>query len=177
MKAIPLTQTHQMSSVETFPIMGELWSHLEGILSANAKRLVEDIARKQGVDPKELWGKIKPKIRVGLLDIDIPDDTPVYCSNSHVHSDCAIKTRCRAPCLLGFTACDQHAGKPESVTTTSTLPEVTRVFDDENKHYFVNAQGIAMDRNGRPKGTVSEDGRLLLFEMWSKPPASASNKA
>jgi len=162
-----------MSSA-TFPIVGELWNNLQAILSTNAKRLADDIAKKQGVDSKELWARIKPQIRIGLLDIELPDEGPLFCSHLKGFSDHgAIKMRCRAPCMIGFPACPEHAGKPQTTigaTSAEALPTVKRVFDIDNKVYFVDTHNIARDRNGVPKGTVNDDGVLLLFETWSRPP-------
>lgn len=155
----------------SFPIVGEIWNNLQAILSTNAKRLTEDIARKQGVDPKELWARVKPQIRIGLLDIEVPDDGPQFCSHLKGFSDHgAVRMRCRAPCVLGFPTCPEHAGKPD-VNPTESMPTVKRVFDIDNKTYFVDAHNIARDRNGVPKGTVNAEGTLLLFETWSRPPS------
>jgi hypothetical protein len=163
-----------MSSTQ-FPIVGEIWLNLQTILSTNAKRLVDDIARKQGVDSKELWANIKPQIRIGLLDIEVPEDAPQFCSHLKGYSEHgAVRMRCRAPCILGFTSCAEHAGKPDSSISVE-MPTVKRIFDIGNKAYFVDVHGIARDRNGIPKGTVSSDGTLLLFETWARPPSSASN--
>lgn len=162
-----------MSSA-TFPIVGEIWNNLQAILSTNAKRLTDDIARKQGVDSKELWARIKPQIRIGLFDIELPEEGPTFCSYLKGFSDhSAVKMRCRAPCMIGFTACPEHAGKSDIPlgSTAEALPTVKRIFDIDNKTYFVDLHNIARDRNGVPKGTVSADGTLLLFETWSKPPA------
>ena len=157
----------------TFPIALEMWQNLEIALQNQAKKLVEDIGKKQGVDHKELWSKVKSQIRIGLLDIELPDESPSYCSHMLPFSTGAMKMRCRSPCLLGFSSCPEHAGKSE-ITTSSSLdsyPTVTRIFDYDNKHYFLDSHGIARDRNGKVKGTVSEDGTLCLFETWKKPPA------
>lgn len=163
----------KMSSA-TFPIVGEIWNNLQAILSMNAKRLTEDIARKQGVDAKELWARVKPQIRIGLLDIELPEDIPQYCSHLKGFADHgAVRMRCRAPCILGFQTCPEHAGKPDISLGASAeaLPLVKRVFDIDNKSYFVDTQNIVRDRNGVPKGTVSTDGTLLLFETWIRPPS------
>jgi hypothetical protein len=162
-----------MSSA-TFPIVGEIWNNLQAILSTNAKRLTEDIARKQGVDAKELWARVKPQIRIGLLDIELPEDVPQYCSHIKGFTDhSAVRMRCRAPCILGFPACPEHAGKPDVSlgSAAEAQPTVKRIFDIDNKSYFVDTHGIARDRNGVPKGTVGADGTLLLFEVWPRPPS------
>ncbi len=160
-----------------FVVIGEIWNNLQAILSTNAKRLVDDIARKQGVDAKDLWTRVKPQIRIGLTDIEVPEEGPLFCSHLKGSGDHgAIRMRCRAPCLLGFTTCPEHAGKPElsMSAVTESLPSVKRVFDIDNKTYFVDEQNIARDRNGIPKGTVNEDGVLVLFEMWARPPTKTT---
>ena len=163
-----------MAELTHFPIAEEIWFNLQGILTNQAKRLVDDIAKKQGVESKELWNLVKPQIRIGLLDIELPDETPTFCSHLKGYSEHgAVKMRCRAPCVLGFTTCPDHAGKPDiSLSSASELPTVKRVFDIDNKSYFVDAQNIARDRNGVPKGIVTSEGVLMLFEVWSRPPSS-----
>ncbi len=158
----------------TFPIALTMWQNFEIAVTKQAKKLVEDISRKQGVDSKELWTKVSSKIRIGLLDFEQADETPSFCSYMLPFSTGAMKMRCRAPCFLGFSACPEHIGKTEVTTSTSldTYPTVTRVFDLDNKHYFIDEFNIARDRNGIAKGTVSEDGTLLLFEVWKKPPTT-----
>lgn len=160
---------------ETFPVALEMWQNLEITLMIQAKKLAEDIARKQGVDPKELLTKVKSQIRIGLLDVEIPDELPTYCSHPITHSTGAIKMRCRSPCLLGFSSCVEHCGKPDICKSdeTNSYPLVTRIFDLDSKHYFVDSFGIARDRNGRAKGIVSVEDEvetLRLFEIWKKPP-------
>jgi hypothetical protein len=161
-----------------FPIALEMWQNLEITLMNQAKKLVEDIAKKQGVDSKELLTKVKSQIRIGLLDIEVPDDNISFCSHMVPFSTGAIKMRCRSPCLLGFSSCPEHAGKPDSgnLNENISFPPVTRIFDLDNKHYFVDSYGIARDRNGRAKGIVSTDESeeeiLRLFETWKKPPTA-----
>jgi hypothetical protein len=80
----------------------------------------KDIAKKQGADSKELWGLVKPQIRIGLLDIEIPEDIPTYCSHMKGHAEHgAVRMRCRAPCVLGFPACPDHTGKRNGTATAS----------------------------------------------------------
>jgi hypothetical protein len=147
----------------SYPVIAEFYSTFESILMANAKRLVEDIAHKQGkpATTNDLWKKVKEKIKIGLMDIELPDPLPTYCSYPTTHSDGAIKTRCRAPCLLGYDACPNHIQKPVQQTTDENT--VDRIYDCEGTVYFVNDKGIAMDRNGKPKGTVKEN-VLYLFQ-------------
>ncbi len=147
----------------SYPVVAEFYSTFESILMANAKRLVEDIAHKQGASntTNDLWKKVKEKIKIGLIDIELPDPLPTYCSFPVGHSDGAIKIRCRAPCMLGYDACPNHIQKPTPLTTEDDT--VDRIYDCEGIVYFVNDKGIAMDRNGKPKGTV-KDNVLYLFE-------------
>jgi hypothetical protein len=153
------------SSTATFPVVSEIYSTFEACLQAQAKRLVEDIAAYQKTDFKSLWAKVKPQIRVGLLDIDLDDTAPIYCSHPSGSSEGAIRQRCRQPCLLGFSACPRHAYEPPSSNTSSStgLEKVDRILDYAGTSYFVDAHGIARDKNGRPKGVVLEE-VLHLFE-------------
>jgi hypothetical protein len=152
----------------SYPVVAEFYSIFESILMANAKRLVDDIAHKQGASSatNELWKKVKEKIKVGVMDIELPEPLPTYCSFPTGHSDGAIKTRCRAPCLLGYDACPTHIQKQIPVTDANS-ESVDRIFDCEGIPYFINEKGIAMDRNGKPKGTVRE-GILYLFQLNDK---------
>jgi hypothetical protein len=144
----------------TYPVIAEIWTLFEGVLQANAKRLVEDIAKQNKADPKVLWDHIRPRIKIGLLDLDLPEDQPICCAHMSV-SEGAVKMRCRAPCVLGFTACPKHVNTP--LPSESEEPKVDRVLDMDGLTYFVNEHTIAMDKYGQPKGYV-EDGVLTLFE-------------
>jgi hypothetical protein len=151
-----------------YPVIAEIWSLFEGTLSLQAKRLVEDIAKHEGADSKELWAKIRPQIRVGLLDYELPEDGPVTCS--HASGMCeggAIYLRCRAPCMIGFDACPRHTGTPRTEPRGSH-EIVHRKLDYEGVPYFIDKNGVAHDKNGRPKGHVKED-VLYLFEVVTKP--------
>ena len=148
----------------TYPVIAEIWTLFEGTLQTQAKRLVEDIAKHQKADPKALWAKIKPQIRIGLLDLELPD--PLITSCSHPSGACdggAIRLRCRAPCVLGFDACQRHWGLANVKAPSNKYKSVDRVLDYEGKTYFVDGASIAHDRSGRPRGYV-EGGVLYLFE-------------
>jgi len=145
----------------TYPVVSEIWSVFEGTLQNHARKLVNDIAKKQGADPLELWKKIKPILRIGLLDIDIPDIT--HCPFPSAESEGAIKLRCRKPCLAGFSTCAAHAAIGTTAkTSTQTYISVDRITDMSGKIYFLDSN-IARDINGKPKGIVQE-GVLYLFE-------------
>jgi hypothetical protein len=150
-------------SSNTYPVISEIWTLFEATLQTQAKRLVEDIAKHQKADPKALWAKIKPQIRVGLVDIDIPDSLQTFCTYPLENSDGAVRLRCRAPCVLGFHECQRHVGLSRS-TATSSYQTVDRVFDEcEGKTYFVDANNIARDKDGRALGYV-EESVLYAFE-------------
>lgn len=149
------------------PVIAEIWTIFEASLQMNAKRLVEDIAKSQHADFKELWSKVRKQTRVSLLDIDLPDPLPTRCPYPSSSSDGgAVKVRCRAPCLLGFDACPKHAGTPMPPSQKPDLLQVDRVLDCTGQSYFVDPDGIARDRNGRARGAVV-DGVLMLFEVMS----------
>jgi hypothetical protein len=149
-------------SQATYPVVAEIWTLFEGTLQTQAKRLVEDIAKHHKADPKSLWAKIKPQIRIGLLDVELPDPLTTVCSHPSALCDGgAIRLRCRAPCVLGFDACQRHVGIQN--TTKTAYEKVDRVIDYEGRPYFVDSRAIAHDRDGRPRGYVKE-GVLYLFE-------------
>jgi hypothetical protein len=122
-----------------------------------AKRLVEDIAQHQGRDSKELWSLIKPKIKVPLFDTDFPE--PTLCSHIVGSQGTAIIQRCRSPCLLGFGTCPEHS---HCLKSTSTLESVDSIKDMNGQTYYLDAKGLARDKQGKPKGVVKED-VLYLF--------------
>jgi hypothetical protein len=153
----------------TFPVVAELWSIFESTLQLQAKKLVEDIAAHQRADPKILWGRVRSQIRIGLLDIEIPE-TEALCLHPSSSTEGAMYQRCRAPCLLGFDACPQHIHTPNTMGSRDE-EVVDRVIDFKHQAYFVDSQKIARDKNGKPVGYVEEDGVLYLFE---KVTASAS---
>lgn len=144
-----------------FPVVGEIWNVFEATLMVQAKKLVEDIAKKQGSDSKELWNKIRPKIKVAPIDSDLPDPLPTLCPFYTGKIDGCIIVRCRKPCLLGFDKCPDHIHKPMGKETSEN--PVRRVFDFQNKIYFVDQHGIAYDKSENPVGSV-EDDELKLFE-------------
>lgn len=143
-----------------YPVIAEIWTLFEGTLQSNAKRLCDDIAKANNSDPKALWDSIRPRIQIGLLDIDMPDELTTVCAHMST-SEGAVKMRCRAPCVLGFTACPKHIHTP--FPTPSKDLKVDRVLDFQGYTYFVNEKGIAMDKYGQPKGYV-EEGVLNIFE-------------
>lgn len=148
--------------VTTYPVIAEIWTVFESTLQIQAKRLVEDIAKHQNSDPKELWKKIKQQIRIGLVDIELPDPLSTTCSHSTGTCEGAIRLRCRAPCTLGFNACPQHIGKPNH-PSTNTYKIADRIIDYSGQAYFVDEHGIAHDKNGKPRGYVL-DSVINLFE-------------
>jgi hypothetical protein len=149
-------------------VNSEVWSTFEAVLLVNAKRLVEDIAKKQGSDFKQLWAIIKPQIKISLCDIDLDDTQPIFCSFPLAFNDGAVKTRCRAPCLLGYSACPEHIQKPIPVTSDKdSYPKVDRIFDSENHAFYTTTEQdeiIAKDKNGKNKGVVI-DGVFYAIEL------------
>jgi hypothetical protein len=149
----------------SYTVVGEVWSMLEASLMAQARKLTEDLASYQKTDFKPLWAKVKPQIKVNLLDIDLPDPPTTYCSHPLSMSEGAIKLRCRAPCMLGYNACPAHINTPltqqgtqgTQSTQSTRYEKVDRVYDFYGRTYFVDSHGIARDRNGRPKGVVKEE--------------------
>lgn len=149
-------------------VNSEIWSTFEAVLLVNAKRLTEEIAKKQGSDFKQLWTVIKPQIKISLCDIDLDDTQPVFCSFPLSHFDGAVKTRCRAPCLLGYSACPEHVQKPIPVVQEKeNVPKVDRIYDSENHPFYTATEQdeiIAKDKNGKNKGVVI-DGVFYAIEL------------
>jgi hypothetical protein len=158
----PGSNSYQTGSVASpgggYPIVAEIWSIFEATLMVQAKRLVEDIAQHQGRDSKELWSLIKPKIKVPLFDTDFPE--PTLCSHIIGSQGTAIIQRCRSPCLLGFGTCADHSHLAK--VPTSTLESVDSIKDMDGQIYYLDSNGLARDKQGRPKGIVKED-VLYLF--------------
>ena len=155
------------SPTTTYPVIAEIWTVLESILQIQAKRLVEDIAKHQNSDSKELWKKIKQQVRIGLMDIELPDPLPTTCSHSSgMCEGGAIRLRCRAPCALGFDACPRHVGTQQYIST-GNYQIVDRILDSSGQAYFVDTHGIAHDKNGKPRGYIL-DSVINLFESGEK---------
>ncbi len=151
-----------------YPIHAEFYSALESILLTQAKKLVEDVAKHQNTDSKELWQRIKSQIKVGLLDAEV-DDQELYCPHPFVTDSGAVKTRCRAPCLVGFSACPRHVNQPLLKDKQTTYESVDRIVDYQGSTYFIDKHRIARDKNGMPRGQMDEDDVLVLFEKSDKP--------
>lgn len=152
----------------THPIHVEFYSCLESILLTQAKRLVDDIAKHQGADSKELWSLLKPQVKVGLFDAEISEDLPQYCSHPCA-SEGAVKLRCRSPCLLGFSACPRHVQIPLQKDKHTSYETVDRIVDFQGQVYFLDKNKIARDKNGQPLGIVDDEQVLVLFEKSEKP--------
>lgn len=148
-----------------YPVIAEIWTLFEGSLQLQAKRLVEDIAKQQNADSKALWAKVKPQIKIRLLDTEIQEQTSSLCSFPIGATEGAVRLRCRAPCLLGFPSCPRHCQQahPPLGAPSNSGPSVDRIYDSRGCSYFVDKYGIARDRNGIARGQVDE-GVLMLFE-------------
>jgi hypothetical protein len=151
----------------SYPITLEIWSAFQTTLQTNAKRLCDDIAHAHGKDSKELWNSVKGQISVGLVDIEVDEELPKLCDYPLSTTDGAVKLRCRAPCLLGFPSCPNHIHK-QIPTVDPDIPVVDRVFDHCYRTYYVDAKGVARDKNGSVKGIVKED-CIYLFEKAEDP--------
>ncbi len=142
-----------MNPQTTYPVNAEFYSILESVLMTQAKKLVEDIAKFQKADSKDLWAQLRPQIRVGLLDTITDDDPPLYCNAFAGNVEGAIRQRCRAPCLAGFSACPKHVNMPlRPDTNQHPLTQVKRLLDVDNTVYYKTPQGDLVDKNGLKKG-------------------------
>jgi hypothetical protein len=147
----------------SYPVNAECWSLFEEALMSQARILVEDIAKHNRSDPKLLWAKIRPTIKIPVIEIDIPDK--VLCTRT-VHRDKSrMIERCRAPCLLGFEECPSHLEyEPEpSPVSDATLPDIDEVVDREGNKYFTDCTSVVRDASGAVKGWL-EDDVVYLFE-------------
>ena len=146
---------------EQYPVVAEIWSVLQGALQIQAKKLVEDIAKFQGADPKALWAKIRPIVKIGLIDSDVPEG-PTLCPYPSNNSEGAIRQRCRAPCLLGFQACPAHISTKMAVSE-GNYEIVDRVIDINDITYYIDRSGQALDKNGEIQGRMVDD-VLYVYE-------------
>jgi hypothetical protein len=148
-----------MDTDTSYPIVAEIWSTFEATLMVQAKRLVEDIANHQGRDSKELWTKIKKQVRAPLFDTEFSE--PTLCPHVIGSQGTPIVHLCRAPCLLGFGTCSEHASLPKR--PTPVLEPVDSIKDMDGVSYYRDSSGIARDKHGKPKGIVKDD-VLYLFK-------------
>lgn len=151
-------------SQPTFPVNALIYNTLEAILLSQAKKLTEDIAKFQKADPKELWSQIRPQIRVALHETET-DELPLYCNHPSGNLEGAIRQRCRAPCLLGFSACPRHIETPKHKETKSLTP-VKRLLDYDGSIFFQDPKGYLLDKNGSRKGfRESNSDTVYVFEI------------
>ena len=140
----------------SYTVVAECWSIFESALLVQARKLVEDIAKHQQSDPKDLWAKIRPTIKLGLIDMEVPEQP--LCVDTCKREGSAILERCRAPCLIGFDHCPTHIARPTH--EESAYEAVKRILNHEGVVYFVDTKGVARDKSGLAKGIV-RDGILL----------------
>ena len=143
-----------------FPIINELWQSFHTVLQTQAKRLVDDIAKENHADPKELWRLVSATLTTPLVDADLPDPLPVTCPALLPRMEGAIRVRCRAPCVIGFSTCAQHT---VPTTEPTDLPPVRRFIDTTGAVYFIDETTV-YDINGEPKGFVKEGEVFLCSE-------------
>ena len=155
-----------------FPIIAEVWQTFHTVLQIQAKRLVEDIAKENKADPKELWRLVSATLKTPLVSADLPDPIPSTCPALLSKGEGAVRLRCRAPCLLGFTTCVQHCGPgpgpgPGQGPSQSPAedPPVRRYIDTSTGSvYFIGTDEIVYDINGEPRGYVTEGDVFLCKE-------------
>lgn len=144
----------------SFPIINELWQSFHTVLQVQARRLVEDIAKENKADPKELWRLVSATLKTPLVDAELADPLPVTCPALLSRSEGAVRLRCRAPCVLGFKTCAQHVSYTKDVGVTE--PTVRRFIDTATSSvYFIHEDEIVYDVNGEPRGYV-KDGDVFL---------------
>jgi len=142
----------------SYPVVAECWNLFESALIVQARKLVEDIAAHHRTDAKALWAKVRPTIKIPLLDVDIPEQPSCIYS---ISGNSLVIELCRAPCLLGYDRCPQHISLNNS--DTQVYEEVYRIKDTEGTTYFVGRDGLARDTMGVVKGMIELD-ELFLFD-------------
>lgn len=130
---------------------------------AQARILVEDIAKHQRSDPKSLWAKIRPTLKIPIIEADIPEKT--LCSRTIERDNSRIIERCRAPCLLGFEECPTHLDcqSEASPISDALIPRIDEIVDREGNKYFTDASSVVRDASGAVKGWLEED-VVYLFD-------------
>ncbi len=157
-----------MSNSTSYPVNAEIYSLLETVLLTQSKKLVEDIAKFQKSDSKDLWAQIRPQIRIGLVELNPEEEPPLYCSAFAGNVEGAIRQRCRAPCLIGFSACPKHVNMPSRTDKPSTpLTQVQRFLDTaDNTAYFKTPKGDLIDKNGVKRGYYdTKQDTYYVFEV------------
>jgi hypothetical protein len=142
----------------SYPVVAECWNIFEACILVQARKLVDDIAKHQGTESKELWAKVRPTIKIPLIEFDIPEQP--LCTLSLQKEGSRILEKCNAPCLIGFERCQTHM---QSVGTVGDYSRVDRIADEDGISYFIDAQSVVRDSAGIPKGLM-EDGVVFLFE-------------
>ena len=165
----PLTLLNSTTSdANTYPVVAHLWTTFQATLMVQAKVLVNDIAKHQGRDAKELWAQIKNQIRFPLVDIEFPE--PTLCSFPIGSKGTAVLQRCRAPCVLGFGTCHEHASLSEESKphnhSKADVETVDSIKDMSGNTYYLDTKGIARDKLGKTSGIVKDD-VLYLFSKNS----------
>ena len=142
----------------SYPVVAECWNLFETALMIQARKLVEDIAAHRRSDPKALWAKVRPTIKIPILDVDVPEQASCCYT---VPGNSIIIQLCRAPCLLGYDRCPQHLSLHDS--DIRVYEDVYRIKDTEGTPYFVGKDGLARDSLGAVKGMIEGD-ELYLFD-------------
>jgi hypothetical protein len=149
----------------SYPVNAECWTLFEAALMSQARILVEDIAKHQRSDPKSLWAKIRPSLKIPVIEVDVPEKT--LCSRHVEKENSRMIERCRAPCLLGFDECPTHLESPvvapaATAAPTAQIPTIDELVDREGNTYFTDAN-VVRDASGAVKGWL-EDDVVYLFE-------------
>jgi hypothetical protein len=153
----------------TYPVVAEIWTLFEATLLTQAKRLTEDIAKRQGKDHKELWALIKPQIKLGLIDTDLGE--PTFCSHFLGNREGPINLRCRAPCVLGFDACPSHIHTPRQEKKAKEAKEtketsiVQNIKASNGQTYYKDERGVVRDKDGTLQGIYENEVLYLLEEV------------
>lgn len=161
---LKLTSTKCLSLVRmSYPVNAECWTLFEAALMSQARILVEDIAKHQRSDPKSLWAKIRPVLKIPVIEVDVPEKT--LCSRPVERENSRMIERCRAPCLLGFDECPTHLesqGQGQGQDQGMQIPTIDELVDHDGNTYFTDAS-VVRDASGAVKGWL-EDDVVYLFE-------------
>jgi hypothetical protein len=157
-----------MTSQTELRVVSELWTMLESSLLAQAKHLVRDLAAEEGVDPKQLWEKVKQTCKVTALELPEPLE-PTFCP--YQLREGVIAEKCLRPVLLGHSYCPTHCGRlSPSVPLNQFLPKVKRLQNeaDPGDIYFQRLQGsgstLVYSRDLTPVGVYHES-KIIRFHF------------
>lgn len=145
-----------------------LWESLEGVLLAQGRVFVRDIARRLAVDEKELLRQVMPKDKIQVYLHDTQTDD-MQC-HAFVQTDSVIH-HCRRPVTLGSEYCflhfrDRlHVNVHEHSRDTTTHVQQLEASGDRPT-LWKRADGSVINAKGAIVGMYDKDTAVLtMYEM------------